>query len=181
MRDYEDDEYEEEDSVVIDKSLLKDSRGRPLTQGLFLEVGYNTEFAIYTLKDEDFEYEDKTYLSLKRLYLEHADPTEYDFACTYLLGWDQWQRICANKIFTKVVESWRIELELKLRSQAFKDIMMQSQGDKGFQAAKWIADRGWDKRMVGRPSKDELEREKSIRDIIAAEYNEDVVRLKDVR
>ena len=181
MGGYKDEGDYEESPITVDKSRLKDSRGRPLTQGLFLEVGYNTEFAVYTLKDEDFEYEGNVYPSLKALYLAHEDPTEYDFACTYLTGWDQWQRICANKLFTKVVEGWRIELELKLRSQAFKDILMQSQGDKGFQAAKWIADRGWDKRMVGRPSKDELEKERSIRDNIAAEYNEDVVRLRDVR
>jgi len=167
--------------MKIDKSKLRDSRGRPLTQSLFLEVGYNIEFAVYTQKDEDYEYKGILYPSLKRLYLEHEDPTEYDFACTYLLGWDQWQRICANKVFTKMVEAWRVELELKIRSQAVRDILDQSQGDKGFQAAKWLADRGWDKRGAGRPSKDELEREKNIRDKISAEYDEDVVRLSDVR
>jgi len=165
----------------VDKTRLKDSRGRPLTQSLFLEVGYNTDFAVYTQKDEDYEYKGKLYPSLKRLYLEHEDPTEYDFACTYLLGWSQWQRICANKIFAKMVDSWRIELELKLRSQAVRDIIGISTSDKGFQAAKWLADKGWDKRSAGRPSKSDIERETKIQADIAEEYSADVSRLEDYK
>jgi hypothetical protein len=161
----------------MDKSKLKDSRGRPLTQSLFLEVGYNTEYAVYTQKDNDYEYKGKLYPSLKKLYLEHEDPTEYDFATTYLLGWQHWQRIVRNKVFSKMVEEWREELELKLRSQAVREILEQSQTDKGFQAAKWIADKGWDKRSAGRPSNADIERETKIQANINEEYNADVVRL----
>lgn len=165
----------------MDKNKLRDSRGRPLTQSLFLEVGYNTEFAVYTNKDEDFEYKGKVYPSLKRLYLEHEDPTEYDFACTYLLGWSQWQRICANKVFSAMVEEWRMELELKIRSQAVRDIMVASTSEKGFQAAKWLANKGWDTRSAGRPSKADIERETKIQADIAEEYSADVARLDDYK
>jgi len=161
----------------VDKSKLRDSRGRPLTQSLFLEVGYNTEFAVYTLKDDDHEYEGKVYPSLKKLYLAHEDPTEYDFACTYLLGWQHWQRIVRNRVFSKTIEEWREELELKVRSQAVREILVQSASDKGFQAAKWIADKGWDKRSAGRPSNADIERETKIQYKIHEEYNADVVRL----
>jgi len=161
----------------VDKGKLKDSRGRPLTQGLFLEVGYNTEFAVYTQKDEDFEYEGKVYPSLKKIYLAHEDPTEYDFACTYLLGWNQWQRICRNKVFSKMIDEWREELELKLRSQAVMAIRDLSEGEKGFQAAKWLADRGWDKRPAGRPSKADVDRETAMQSKIDQEYSADIVRL----
>ena len=137
----------------MDKSKLKDSRGRPLTQSLFLEVGYNTEYAVYTLKDEDYVYHGKTYPSLKRLYLEMEDVIEYEFANTYLLGWEHWLRIANNKVFSKRVDSWRHELELKLRSQAVKDIIDMTAEEKSFQAAKWLADKGWGKNPVGRPSK----------------------------
>jgi len=163
----------------MDKSKLRDSRGRPLTQSLFLEVGYNTEFAVFTQKDEDYDYKGKVYPSLKKLYLAHEDPTEYDFATTYLLGWEHWQRICRNKVFSKMVESWREELELKLRSQAVRDIVALSAGDKGFQAAKWIADKGWDKRAAGRPSKEDIERETVMQSKIEQEYSADVVRLRN--
>ena len=56
--------------MKIDKATLRDTKGRPLTQSLFLELGYNTQYAVYTLKDEDYNYEGKLYPSLKRLYLE---------------------------------------------------------------------------------------------------------------
>lgn len=46
-----------------DKSKMLDSMQRPLTQSLFLELGY-TDFAIFTLKEDDYVYNDKTYLSL---------------------------------------------------------------------------------------------------------------------
>lgn len=161
----------------MDKSKLRDSRGRPLTQSLFLEVGYNTEFAVYTLKDDDHEYEGNIYPSLKKLYLAHEDPTEYDFACTYLLGWQHWQRIVRNRVFSKTIEEWREELELKVRSQAVREILIQSASDKGFQAAKWIADKGWDKRTAGRPSNADIERETKVQAKINEEYNADVVRL----
>ena len=76
-----------------------------------------------------------------------------------------------------MVEQWRMELELKLRSQAVMDIRDLSSGEKGFQAAKWLADRGWDKRTAGRPSNADIERETKIQANIAEEYNADVVRL----
>ena len=66
-------------SMKLDKSKMLDSMQRPLTQSLFLELGY-TDFAIFTLKEDDYVYNDKTYISLKKLYLEMEDPTEYDFA-----------------------------------------------------------------------------------------------------
>lgn len=163
--------------MEVDKDKLKDNRGRPLTQSLFLEIGYNTKFAVYTMKDDDHEYEGKTYPSLKKLYLAHEDPTEYDFATTYLLGWQHWQRIVRSKLFIKMIGEWREELELKLRSQAVRGIIDLSLDEKGFQAAKWIADKGWDKRAAGRPSNADIDRETKIQSKINEEYNADVVRL----
>lgn len=168
---------------VVDKNLLIDTMGRPLTQSLFLEVGYNTQFAIYTLKDNDFHYKGKDYPSLKRLFLEHEDPTEYDFANTYLLGWNHWKRLNDNKMLQDHFEEWRQELELKIRSQAVRDVMSicseNSQGS--FQAAKWLADKGWDKRGPGRPSKDEVEHEKRVAEHISAEFSGDIARMSEYR
>ncbi len=162
----------------MDRLKLKDSRGRPLTQGLFLEIGYNTEFAVYTLKDDDFEYDGQVYPSLKKLYLECMDPEEYIFATTYLLGWDQWQRICNNKILKKHVDEWRTELEYKLRSLGVQSIIEHAQGPKGYQAAKWLAEKGFNRRGAGRPSKEDVESEKRFQAKIEEEYGADIVRLE---
>ena len=163
----------------INKNRLKDSGGRPLTQGLFLEVGYNYETAVYSLKDEDHTAENGVvYPSLKKLYLELEDPAEYAFATTYLLGWSQWKRILKNKNLRKHVDEWREELELKLRSQAVQDIIQMSADDKGFQAAKWLADRGWDKKGAGRPKKDTAEHDAKMDKRLDDEFTADILRLE---
>ena len=161
--------------MEIDKSRLVDSTGRPLTQSLFLEIGY-TDFAVFTLKDQDFDYNGKQLPSLKRLYLEFEDPTEYDFANTYLLGWRHWKRMNENKILKKHFEEWREELEYRMRSKGVRSLL-KSATNGNFQAAKFFVDRGWDKRQAGRPSKAELEKEKAFQERVSEEYGGDVVRL----
>lgn len=157
------------------KDQMLDTAGRPITQSLFLEIGY-TDSAIYTLKEDDYEYKGKIYPSLKKLYLASEDPTEYEFAKTYLLNWRHWQRICENKILQKHIDEWREELEVKLRSRAVLQAIKNANKG-GFQAAKWLADRGWAGRPAGRPSKLEIEKEKKVAANINSEYQDDVVRL----
>lgn len=162
----------------ITREMLLDSEGRPLTQSLFLEVGYN-EKAIYTFKEVDHVYQGKTYISLKKRFIEMEDPTEYEFATTYFLSWKHWLRICENKLLRAQIDEWREELEMKLRSRAVKQAMQAAGSPSGnFQASKWLVDKGWDPKRAGRPSKDELERESRIREKIDDEYSGDIARLK---
>lgn len=163
--------------MKVDKKRFKDSSGRPLTQSLFIENGYRTEFAVYTLKDDDHEYKGNTYYSLKKLFLELEDPTEYEFANMYLLGWSHWRRLNENKLMTKHFEEWREELELSLRAQGIRAIIDQAADEKGFQAAKWLSDRGWSKNVVGRPSKSEKVREERMQARLDDEFQGDVIRL----
>lgn len=162
---------------MIDKSKLKSSNGIPLTQSLFLEIGY-TDYAVYTLKDEDYEYKGKVYPSLKRLYLEMEDVGEYLFASEHLLGWDQWNRLCQNKQVAEHIEKWRYELELKLRSKAIMEIQLRAKSEKGISAARWLAEKGWDKRQAGRPSKAEVEREVKIQADLQSLYGDDLKRIE---
>jgi hypothetical protein len=162
--------------MLIEKEKLLDSVQKPLTQSLFLELGYN-EQAVFTLKDNDHEYNGRVYPSLKRLYLEMEDPTEYQFAKTYLLGWRHWKRLCENKAIRKHIDEWREELELQIRSKGVREIIKHAENEKGFQAAKWLADRGWSARGAGRPSKEEIEREKKFQSRMDEDFKADVVRL----
>ena len=163
--------------MKIDKEKFKDVGGRPITQSLFLEIGY-TDNAYYTLKDEDYTYKGKLYPSLKRLYLEHEDVTEYDFAVTYLLGWSHWQRLRKNKQLAKHIGEWEIELELKIRSAGLKAIIDAAlDEDGGFQAAKYLADKGWAKTGAGRPKKDTSEFDAKIQNQLEDDYSADIVRL----
>ena len=144
-----------EEEMTVDKSKMIDSQGRMITQSLFLEIGYNTEYALFTLSDNDKTYKGKLYPSLKRLYVQQRDPTEYSFANKWLLGWKHWLRIKDNQSIAPYLKDWKEELEVAIASDAVMNIMDLSLEDKGFQANKWLVDRGWDKLRPGRPTKAE--------------------------
>lgn len=166
----------------VDKAKLLDDGGRPLTQALFLELNYNEKYALYTLKEQDHVWNGNTYPSLKRLYLATEDPTEYEFATKYLLSWNHWKRICENKVLGRYIAEWREELEIKLRSRAIRDIQSLCESENGnYQAAKFLADRGWDKRPAGRPSKEEQEKRAAIAQHIEDEFTTDVARMDNYR
>lgn len=162
--------------VTWTKDQLKDSRGYPLTQSLFLEINYS-DYAIWTFNDDPKEYNGKTYPSLRQYYLDIADPTEYQFAKQCTLGWDHWQRIVENVMVKKEVEKWREELEVALRSEGILSIIDASESN--WQASKWLVDKGWDKNKVGRPSKSEAEREKRIANRVNEEFNADIIRMSN--
>lgn len=161
--------------MKIDKTKFKDSMGRPLTQSLFLEFGYNVEFAYYTIDDEDKTYEGRIYPSLKKLYLNMADPIEYEFATTYLLGWNHWEKMQGNKMIMHHIEEWRKELDLKLRSEAFRMIVDASEDN--YQAAKFLSEKGWEKNSVGRPKK--KADTSAVDTYLENEFAADIVRMDD--
>ena len=153
------------------------------TQGLFLELSYsNKDNVLYTLKDEDVTItvngEERNLPSIKRLYLECADPTEYVFATTYLGGWNHWKRICEKtKLLQPYIEEWREELEIKMRSEGIRQMAEHARGEKGMQASKWLAEKGWEEKKRGAPSKAEKERELKIQTRIHDEVNDDLSRI----
>lgn len=169
----------QEELLLPTKDQMLDTSGRPLTQSLFLEFSYSP-FAIYTLKDQDHEYNGKIYPSIKKLYMEEDDPTEYRFANKYFLNMRHWLRICNNKLMTDHIEEWRYELELKLRSEGISQMVKAARrGSQG--AARFLTDRGWEVRKAGRPSKEELEREAKIQNNIKDEYADDLRRLVAIK
>jgi hypothetical protein len=156
------------------REMFKDVHGRYRTQSLFLEIFYDDAVAIYSLSDEDKERDGKVFPSLRRLYLETADPTEYVFATKYLWGWKHWLALQENGVLMKHIEEWREELEVKLRSEAVKNVLALSKNS--YNAAKWAADGSWNTKR-GRPSKEELAREKRIRERVTNELAEDSERI----
>jgi hypothetical protein len=154
---------------------FKDTQGKWLTQALFLEMGYKPQ-AIFTLDDEDKEYKGRVYPSLKRLYLEAEDPTEYMIS-QHVGGWNHWKRIRGNKLLAKHINEWQDELNVKLTAKGVALAIKIATDGGTFQAAKWLADTGWDKRIAGRPSKEDVESElkKQARD--SDDFGEDILRV----
>lgn len=167
--------------MKVDKNKLKDEKNRYIVQGLFLEDRYNTDLAVYTYDGQDKEYKGKIYPSLKRLYLEHADPVEYDFAVTHLFDWPHWKRLCANKTVGAHIYDWREELALKLASEGVLSLINLATEKDSYQASKYLADRGWDVKEKGRPSKESIEGYMKKEAEKQSEYNEDLILLEKHR
>lgn len=106
------------------ENKYKSTNGSLLFKPLFWETSSVLDVVartkvLYTLKDEDY----KGYPSLKRLYLEEGDLTEYSFAIKYFHDLDHWERLCDKSWFRNYIMEWRRQLELKIRSQSLKALI----------------------------------------------------------
>jgi len=160
-------------------SKFKDSIGRYFTKGLFWETckPENKDWASYTLKEVDH----KGLPSLKVLYLKLSTSPgagEYDFAKACLGGWKHWLVLTESAWFKPYLEEWREELEIKVRSEAIKQIAKHAKSEKGYQASKFLADCGWNLHKAGRPSKAEVTREARIAANVKSEVDDDLKRLQ---
>lgn len=169
---------DESNDFTPDRTLLKDTKGGYLTQMLFYETTSDYDRAMYTLMDTDKVRNGRVYPSLRRLYLEMADPTEYDFANKYLWGWEHWQKIVANVLLYDYIRLWRDELEVKLRAKGVRSMI--DLAEKGnFNASKWVSDGHWNVKR-GRPSKEEIARERKIKERVDEETQGDSERVSDL-
>jgi hypothetical protein len=147
--------------------------GRYRTLSLFCETNQDSEPPVFTLKPRDHN----GLPSMKRLYLEYEDPTEYEFAIATLGSWEHWLKLSGADWFQKYITAWRDELEVKLRSKGVAKLKDQAaSGNKD--AAKWLAEKGWDKRQgAGRPTKREIEEEQQKRAKVASSLTDDAERI----
>lgn len=156
---------------------FKDSQGRWITQGLFVELKLKGAHSpIFTLKDHDHTIDGVTYRSLKEAFLDCQDPTEYEFANKELGGWDHWLAMLGNQQILAHVTKWREEWLIKHKSNLLKGMAMKAtKGD--VPALKFLINREWESKR-GRPSKEEREgnikRDKSV----SKEIADDISRLQ---
>lgn len=162
-------------------SQWKNDKDVWLTAALFWDLqGLDSkENCIYTLKDEDFQTEDgRTMLSLRNRYLELNDPTEYQFATKYFGSFRHWKKVAESPRIAPHVEEWREELEVKLRSQGIK-AMIEKAADGDYQPSKYLADKGWELKKRGAPSKAEKARELKVQANVADVVDMHWKRMKD--
>lgn len=161
-------------SYETDDNPLRDTIGNFRTQSLFLETNNTENKAMFTLKDDPYTKNGVTYPSLKRIYLSYDDPTEWQFVMDVFGNWRHWERICGNKILRAYVDQWRMEHEIMLRSKGVRAVVGLAQDKES--AAKWLAEGKW-KGSRGRPSKEEVEKQKKIEAGLEAELNDHWERL----
>jgi hypothetical protein len=153
--------------------LPKNGYGRVHTRALFVETSQNPELIKFTLRNEPVN----GYPSLRQLYFEADDPTEYSFAIKHLGSIAQWDALCDCSWFRPFVTAWRREHELQYKAAALRRI--REDADSGsktsFAANRYLMEKGWepkDGKSRGRPSKDEINAE-------AKRQAADVVRVED--
>ncbi len=151
--------------------------GNLLTQALFLEYSYiDPKYSIYTIHDEDKIHKGKTYYSLKKLYLQEEDITEYLFASKHLSGWQHWLRLQEKTTRLQPhIKEWREELQVLLRAKGMQKVL-NSASTGNYHAAKFLVDKGWEGQR-GRPSKDEVTRERKQQAAVDAAVLKDAERL----
>lgn len=144
----------------LDISKLRSSNNVPYVSSLFVELTRKSKFTLvlkegkgnfptFSLDSEfDLMYDandsnpEHYYYSLRRLYLEHNDPNEYDFAKSIFGSWDHWLKLQENTRILNAINSWREELQTKLTSVGcFELLKKATEGD--VNASKFIATKKW--------------------------------------
>jgi hypothetical protein len=118
--------------------------GKLLSTGLFRETTNSPDEAIFTLNARDHGKQPSLYL----IYTSYDDPTEYQFAMEVFGQWRIWQRIADNPKIKPYVDSWREELEAKLRSEGIVKLREQAKNGNAT-AARWISEAGWKPKKRG--------------------------------
>ncbi len=145
---------------------FKDPQNRWVTVGLFRETCTTSDdYVIMTLEEA------------RQRFVDCGDITGIDFADKYLGGFQHWKAVQGSARLKPIIAEWMEELEVRIRSQQIKRIDSLA-GEGQFQAAKFLADRGWEKRGAGRPSKEEVERETRVQAKMDKEFTSDIARIK---
>jgi 5-methylcytosine-specific restriction endonuclease McrA len=147
----------------IEYASLKDKMGRFRTRSLFKEMwklNPNQDMPpLFSLKADDDE---DGLISIKRIYLDMLDPTEYRFAVGLFRDPKHWRHLCGLDWFKTYLDQWRWELRAKLRAQAIDNLIRLSEDN--LTAIKTLATEDFiyqsyleetpPKRRVGRPNKE---------------------------
>lgn len=156
------------------------SMGRNYLRALFYETTEGDKSSVvYTLKRRDH----LGYPSLYRLYMEACDPTEYRFAVSNLNGWSHWQELVNAPWFQVYLDEWRLELEIKLRSDALASILTLSRlesNPNAYHANKYLLDASWKPKEAGkrgRPTSAQVRAEIMSQAASKAEIEDDAKRM----
>ena len=133
--------------------------GRRPSTGLFIEF-VNGNYGVRPNQKSEPVY---SIVAFHKVFIEEADLTEYRPAIKLVGSWEEWCRIKKESdLFSSFIDKWKEELEQKFLSEAQQKIIDLLDDDSSsirFSAAKWLAEKSWDKKSRGRPSKSQVENE----------------------
>ena len=126
------------------RKMVVDGKGANVIVGITKEnERYDSLFkAPYTL----------TYM--KTVYMECRDPTEYKVAMALFADWAHWKEFRNHQVYKNIVDEWKAELEIMLKSEMIEEAMNLAKSPGGFAAAKWLHDKGFEGELPkrGRPA-----------------------------
>jgi len=150
------------------------------TTGLFLELASPDSklVPLYTLDHNDYYDPEtkKTYLSLRKRYLDFKDPSESAIAEVYFYDHQHWDVACSSPVLEKYIAEWRISLERILQEDAIEKIRSIADGG-NFAAAKWLAEKSWKNDLDSRNNLKKKAKEKVLPTADKAEVSEDAKRV----
>jgi hypothetical protein len=143
--------------------MFKDAQGRWKTKALFKDYSKEGMFWLHRCNQET--------PCLHCAYVKQMDPTGYLFAEEHLGGWDHFQKLSKILWFKAELDQWSMAVETKMKAEGIQ--AMRVQAKKGSSpSAKWLAEKGWDQRGAGRPSKIEKARALKVEADLGAEVEE---------
>lgn len=162
----------EADSPICNLASFTSATGRIPSRALFKEyaVGANQN-------PDDCPF---SITEWRKIFVDTGDITEYDAAIKFFGSWEDWETFKRNWPYfrTTILKKWKEELEIKLRSDAVREMVRQSKASHA--AARWIAEGGYKpKAGKGRPAKAEVEAEENIRAAVVDNTDDDVARVRN--
>lgn len=146
------------------RDKVVDSYGRRIILSLFEEFK-RTEFTpLWSLKKDWY-----------KIYLEVADPTEYETAMCLIGDWEHYNLIRNHPKIKPTMDKWAKEVEVRLRSKAILQMAKHANAPNGASAAKWIAEGAFMQRVL--KNKQDKQAEQEVRDEIAERVAGDMERL----
>lgn len=165
------------------ESKFKNASNAYYLKALFFETSTDPERAkvLYTFKPDDHTFAGMTYPSLRRLYLEMEDDTEYYFAQTYFDGWPHWKKLLNCSWFVDYITDIREELAAKQSADSKKRIrdIAKDPKDRGsLQANKLLLEETKKSNSpVGRPTKESIRRKAEELFQDQSEFQDDLDRI----
>jgi hypothetical protein len=155
-------------------NIYKNASGSYLLKQLFFETAdTDRERCLYTLKSEDHE----GYPSIRRLYLEENDESEFYFAKKYFDGWPHWKRLMNCSWFAEYLLELREELAVKNAADNLREMRLAaSKGN--ISASRFLLEGSWrPKDSVGRPTKAKIKQEAEKLFMSDKDINDDLDRI----
>lgn len=111
------------------KDTVVDAYGRRIVLSLFSEYSRGEYTPLWSLRKD-----------WKAIYLEVADPTEYETAMCLIGDWEHYSLIRNHPKIKPVMDAWAEEVAIKLKSAAFRKLEKLSSTPNGTAAAKYISE-----------------------------------------